>query len=206
VRLLIVGPPGVGKGTQSRLLSDALGVPAISTGDLFREHVRVRSPLGVQVERILSAGDYVPDALTNELVRERVVEPDAAAGFILDGYPRTVDQVAELDRMLVPAGIGAVVQLHADDAQLLDRVRERQVQQRRDDDAADVMRHRIEIYRERTAPLVDVYRERGILVPVDGLGAIPDVHAAILGALARHPSSTRPMEAKHHDDPPALRP
>ena len=173
-RLLIVGPPGSGKGTQATYIADAFGIPAISTGDIFRYHITHKTDLGVRVKEIVDAGDYVPDDLTNELVAHRLSEPDAAKGFLLDGYPRTLEQVRFLDELL------------ASDGKLVRRLTHRAHEQGRADDTEDAIRHRQNVYTQQTAPIVDVYRERGLLVEVDGIGSVDEVAARIREALAAH--------------------
>lgn len=183
MRLLIVGAPGAGKGSQAALLSQRLGIPAVSTGDLFRAHVRNRTPLGLRVEEILSAGDYVPDSVTNDMVRERLGEPDTSEGFILDGYPRTPQQVEELDT-IVPAGVDAVIHLvvHADE--LIPRLTRRGSAEGRADDNPESIRHRLAVYESVTAPILAIYRERGLVLAIDGLGTQDEVSERILEALA----------------------
>ena len=172
-RLLVIGPPGAGKGTQAVRLAEAFGIPAISTGDIFRFNVKNETELGLQVKAFIEAGKYVPDSLTNAIVADRLTEPDAAAGFLLDGYPRTTDQVLELDRLLQADGatLDAVVQIVADTDEVVARLLKRAAEQGRADDTADVIRHRLEVYEEQTAPLIDLYAKRGVVVTVDGLGA-----------------------------------
>ena len=185
-RLLLIGPPGAGKGTQAVELSNAYGIPAISTGDIFRANVAGGTPLGVQAKAFMDRGEYVPDSLTNDLVRDRLAQADAADGFLLDGYPRTIDQVRELDGMLADAGtqLDAVVLLTADTDEVVTRLLKRATEQGRADDTEDVIRRRLEVYAEQTAPLIQVYGDRGVVVEVDGLGAIADVTARIREALA----------------------
>ena len=185
-RLLLIGPPGAGKGTQAHALSDALGVPAISTGDIFRDNVRNETELGRQAKAYMDAGDNVPDSLTNDLVRDRLEQDDCAAGFLLDGYPRTTDQVRALDEFLAGQGasMDAVIELVADPDVVVERLRKRALDQGRTDDDESVVRHRLTVYREQTAPLIDVYAQRGLLVQVDGIGEIDQVTARIRGALA----------------------
>jgi adenylate kinase len=184
-RLLLIGPPGAGKGTQAARLTERLGIPAISTGDIFRENVKNQTPLGKEAKRYMDAGEYVPDELTNAPVRSRLSEPDAAEGFMLDGYPRTKDQVVELDGILADAGtqLDAVVLIEADHGELVARLHRRAVEQGRSDDTEDVIRHRLEVYAEQTAPLIDIYRDRGLLVSVDGLGPVDEVTERILAGL-----------------------
>jgi adenylate kinase len=184
-RLLIVGPPGSGKGTQATFIADAFGVPAISTGDIFRHHITNQTELGVRVKAIVDAGDYVPDDLTNELVADRLSEPDAAKGFLLDGYPRTLDQVRFLDELLASDGkLEAVIRLTADQDELVRRLTHRAHEQGRADDTEEAIRHRQNVYTQQTAPILDVYRERGLLVEVDGIGSVDEVAARIREALA----------------------
>jgi adenylate kinase len=186
LRLLLIGPPGAGKGTQAAKLSEAYGIPAISTGDIFRENVRGGTPLGVQAKEFMDKGLYVPDSLTNDLVRDRLAQPDAEGGFLLDGYPRTLQQVDELDRMLsaTDAALDAVVLLTADTDEVVRRLLQRAVEQGRSDDTEEVIRTRLGVYAEQTAPIVDVYRARGLVVEVDGLGEIDEVTGRIIAALA----------------------
>jgi len=185
-RLLIVGPPGAGKGTQATQISSTLGIPAISTGDIFRANVRDETELGLKVKAIMKAGDYVPDSLTNELVSDRLDQDDAREGFLLDGYPRTLQQVGFLDDLLESKGqaLEAVVQLVADRDEIVERLRKRALEQGRPDDTEEAIRHRQDVYLRETAPLIETYRDRGLLVEVDGLGSIEQVAARIDDALA----------------------
>ena len=185
-RLLLIGPPGAGKGTQAQRLSEALGVPAISTGDIFREHLRNETELGLQAKAYMDAGDNVPDSLTNDLVRDRLSQPDAAEGFLLDGYPRTTDQVRALDEFLAAhdASMDAVVELVAEPDIVVERLKKRALDQGRADDDETVVRHRLEVYARQTAPLIDVYDQRGLLAKVDGIGEIAEVTARIEQELA----------------------
>ena len=182
IRLLLIGPPGAGKGTQAALLAQHFGIPAISTGDIFRENVRNETPLGLQAKSFMDRGEYVPDSLTNDLVRDRLSQDDAAAGFLLDGYPRTIDQVNELDEMLAEqkTQLDVVVQLTADNDELLRRLSGRAAEQGRSDDTPDVISRRLSVYDEQTAPLIDVYASRSLVAKVDGLGEISDVTARIV--------------------------
>lgn len=184
-RLIIVGPPGAGKGTQAGRIAEGFGIPAISTGDIFRKNVSEGTPLGVQAKAIMDAGNYVPDELTNELVKSRLSEPDAEQGFLLDGYPRTVGQVEYLDALLAEQGTGidAVVQLVADQDALVARLLKRAEEQGRSDDNEETIRRRQEVYTEQTAPIVAAYAERGLVVDVDGLGGIDEVGDRIQAAL-----------------------
>lgn len=185
VRFLIVGPPGAGKGTQATRIAEHYGVPAISTGDIFRENIQQQTELGQRVQAITEAGELVPDALTNQIVADRLREADAAAGFLLDGYPRTVHQADALRTVLADQGaaLDAVLLLEADTDEVVARLLKRAEQQGRADDTEDVIRHRQDVYREQTAPLVDLYAQEGLLVRVDGLGDVDDVAARIRAAL-----------------------
>ena len=185
-RLLLVGPPGAGKGTQAAILAETFGVPAISTGDIFRSNVANETPLGLQVKVIMEAGEYVPDALTNEIVADRHSQADARVGFLLDGYPRTIDQVNELDRILATdnTALDVVVLLEADTDVVVARLLKRANEQGRADDTEEVIRNRMDVYAEQTSPLIDVYDKRHLVVRVDGLGAVADVTARIVDALA----------------------
>ncbi|MEY9952606.1 adenylate kinase [Leifsonia sp. EB34] len=185
-RMLIVGPPGAGKGTQASRITSTYGIPDISTGDIFRANIKNETPLGQQVKAIVDAGDYVPDSLTNQLVTDRLAEDDAKDGFLLDGYPRTLEQVKYLDDLLASKGqeLAAVIQLVADQDEIVSRLTKRAQEQGRADDSEEAIRHRQDVYVRETSPLIDVYRDRGLLVPVDGLGDMDDVAARIRSALA----------------------
>jgi len=186
VRMLLVGPPGAGKGTQAVLLSETFSIPAISTGDIFRANVRDETPLGVEAKGFMDRGEYVPDSLTNALVADRLANKDCVPGFLLDGYPRTLDQVRALDEVLASQGnqLDVVVELTVDPEIVIDRIRGRATEQGRSDDSEDVVRNRLEVYARETAPLIEVYGDRGVLVSVDGIGAIDDVTQRIVEALA----------------------
>lgn len=185
-RLLIVGPPGAGKGTQAARIAEHFAIPTISTGDIFRKNIADGTPLGAQVKAIVDAGDYVPDSLTNALVTDRLNEADAAGGFLLDGYPRTTDQVRYLTELLSSHGhaLDAVIRLVADQEEIVRRLRQRALDVGRVDDSEEAIRHRQEVYLRETAPLIDMFREQGLLVEIDGLGAIDDVTARIFESLA----------------------
>lgn len=185
-RLLIVGPPGAGKGTQAARISERFGIPTISTGDIFRKNIAEQTELGVQVKAIVDAGDYVPDSLTNALVTDRLSEADADGGFLLDGYPRTPAQVEYLNDLLASHGhsLDAVIRLVADQEEIVRRLRLRSTEQGRADDSEDAIRHRQEVYQRETAPLIEMFGRQGLLVEVDGLGAVDDVTERIFSALA----------------------
>lgn len=180
-----MGPPGAGKGTQASAVAAHFGVPAISTGDIFRANVAQGTPLGVEAKRYMDAGEYVPDEVTNNMVRNRIAEPDAQPGFLLDGYPRTLAQVTELDGMIDATGhkLDAVLVLTVDQDALVGRLLKRAETEGRADDTEEVIRRRQEVYREETEPLISVYGERGLVVEVDGMGEIADVQQRIFAAL-----------------------
>jgi adenylate kinase len=185
MRLIIMGPPGAGKGTQAKVIAERLSIPAISTGDIFRENVKQQTDLGREAQRYMDAGDYVPDEITNAMVRDRLAEDDAKAGFLLDGYPRTVAQVAELDSMVEADGqrIDAVIVLTVEPEEIIQRLVKRAQGEGRSDDTEEVVRHRQELYTEQTAPLIEVYDDRGLLVVVDGMGAVEEVTTRVLEGL-----------------------
>jgi len=185
IRLLIVGPPGAGKGTQASAVAEAYGIPAISTGDIFRANIEQGTELGKQVQEVMASGGFVPDELTNSIVADRLKQEDAQAGFLLDGYPRTTEQVHELDRILAESGaeLDAVIQLQADTDEVVKRLTKRALEQGRVDDTEDVIRHRQDLYREQTEPVIAIYAKRGVVVEVDGLGTVDDVAARVRDGL-----------------------
>jgi adenylate kinase len=184
--LLIVGPPGAGKGTQAARIAEALGVPAVSTGDIFRQNIKDQTELGQRVSAILDAGEYVPDSLTNELIDDRLAQSDAEQGYLLDGYPRTAGQVEFLDGVNLRRGeqIDAVIRLVAETDEVVRRLLARAQEQGRSDDTEDIIRRRLEMYERETAPLIAIFTERGLVVEVDGIGAVDDVTERILAGLA----------------------
>ena len=186
-----MGPPGAGKGTQAKFIAEHFAIPAISTGDIFRANVSGGTPLGLKAKTFMDAGEYVPDEVTNEMVRARIQEADADSGFLLDGYPRTLAQVEELDSMIKSTGhaLDAVVVLTVDQDEVVERLLQRAQTDGRADDTAEVIRRRQEIYGEETAPLIDVYRDRGLLVEVDGMGEVGDVTQRVFDALDDVPQS-----------------
>jgi adenylate kinase len=183
MRLLIMGPPGAGKGTQAAMICAEFGITHISTGDLFRLNLAQGTALGQEAKKYMDAGEYVPDSVTNGMVRSRLEDADVAAGFLLDGYPRTVAQVAELDGMLGAAPLDRVLELTADTEEVVKRLLARASEQGRADDTAEVIRRRLELYAEQTEPLTALYKTRGLLVQVDGLGSVAEVTARISDAL-----------------------
>lgn len=184
-RLLIIGPPGAGKGTQAARIAERYDVPWISTGDIFRANIKAATPLGQRVSQIIESGQLVPDDLTNEIVADRLRQTDVERGFLLDGYPRTVDQVHALDAVLEAdaRSLDAVLLLEADTDVVVERLLKRAQIEGRADDTEAVIRHRQEVYAEQTRPLVALFEQRGILVSVDGLGSVEDVSERIAAAL-----------------------
>lgn len=184
-RLLIVGPQGSGKGTQGVRIAEAFGIPAISTGDMFRAAVSGGSELGERVKAIIEAGDLVPDELTSAVVRERLSEGDAAGGFLLDGYPRNLGQVGDLDAFLTDRGeqLDAVIELDVPREESIARLSQRAAEQGRSDDTEEIIANRLAIYERETAPILDVYRERGAVVPIDGVGSLDEITQRIVSAL-----------------------
>jgi adenylate kinase len=209
MRLILLGPPGAGKGTQAQQLVAKYGIVQLSTGDMLRAAVKAGTPLGRQVEDIMARGMLVPDDIVVDIVEQRIEQPDARKGFILDGFPRTVPQAEALDRMLAKHGIAldAVIELKVDEAALIRRIESRiaETQARgeplRPDDNPDVLRRRLVAYREQTTPLTAYYRSHGALRTVDGMAPIEDVAASIEKLLAEKPAAkpgpaAKPVPAK----------
>ncbi|MBC3760304.1 adenylate kinase [Quadrisphaera sp. RL12-1S] len=184
-RVVLLGPPGAGKGTQAALLAQRLGVPAISTGDIFRANKAAGTDLGREAQRYMDAGEYVPDDVTNRMVADRLSQDDASGGFLLDGYPRTTAQVRTLDEVLAArsTGLDAVLEITADVDVVVERLLKRASEQGRSDDTEDVVRRRLEVYAEQTAPLAAAYAARGLLVTVDGVGPVEEVAQRVAAAL-----------------------
>lgn len=185
-RLLIVGPQGSGKGTQGIRVAEALNIPVVSTGDIFRANIKEGTELGQKVTAILDAGDLVPDELTSEIVRDRLSQDDAQGGFLLDGYPRNTAQVRHLDAFLGEhdASLDAVILLDVPRAESIARLSLRAVEQGRSDDTDEAIAHRLDIYEHETAPIISVYEERGIVDRIDGVGSLDEITARISAALA----------------------
>lgn len=185
MRLIIMGPPGAGKGTQADVIAKVLGVPHISTGDIFRANVDKGTPMGVEAQRYMDAGEYVPDDITNAMVKDRISQDDCRPGFLLDGYPRTLEQVGVLDTELQSDGteISKVVELTVDVDEVVARLLNRAAEQGRADDTEDVIRRRLEVYFQSTAPLTQTYDARGLLSKVSGMGTVDEVSGRVLSAL-----------------------
>ena len=180
-----MGPPGAGKGTQAVGIAKRLGIPHISTGELFRQQMAAGTSLGAEVADYIHRGEYVPDRITTSMLFLRLQQADCAPGFLLDGYPRTLSQITALDGMLTSHGqsIDVVVELTVNTEQLIARLSKRAQEQGRADDGEEVIRRRMEVYGEQTAPLTALYQSRGVLVEVDGLGSVDDVSERIFTAL-----------------------
>ena len=185
-RMVLLGPPGAGKGTQAARISEHLAIPAISTGDIFRSNVTGRTELGLRAQEYIDKGEYVPDPVTNAMVADRLRQPDAADGFLLDGYPRTQAQVHALEEMLAESGaaLDLVLEITADAQAVVERLLKRASEQGRADDTAPIIRHRLEVYAEQTQPLAEIYRAKGLLVRVDGMGSVDEVFDRIRRALS----------------------
>jgi adenylate kinase len=184
-RLVLLGPPGAGKGTQAARLAEQLGVPAISTGDIFRANIKGGTELGRTAQEYSSRGALVPDSVTNAMVRDRLAQDDVAQGFLLDGYPRNAAQVEELDAILADLGraLDLAVEITADPEVVVERLLKRAQIEGREDDTEDVVRHRLDVYAEQTAPISQVYADRGLLAQVDGIGDVDAVTQRLLAAI-----------------------
>jgi len=190
VRVVLLGPPGAGKGTQAQVIAGLLGVPAISTGDIFRANVSGQTELGQQAKEYMDAGDLVPDEITVAMVKDRLAEPDAEAGFLLDGFPRTIAQAQQLRSSLADLGqqLRRVLELVVEEDELVRRLSGRRMlvdgqMVQRDDDRPETVRHRLEVYREQTAPLSGFYESEGLLTRIDAVGEVEEVTARALKAL-----------------------
>ncbi|WP_062380597.1 adenylate kinase [Demequina pelophila] len=187
MRAVLLGPPGAGKGTQAARLVERYGVPAISTGDIFRANVGGGTELGRRAKEFMDAGQLVPDEVTNAMVRDRLAQDDVRAGFLLDGYPRNPEQAAVLDTMLAELGVAldVAVELTADVDVVTERLLKRAEIEGRADDTEPVIRKRLEVYAEQTAPVAAYYADKGLLAQVDGLGEIDEVTARLVAAIDR---------------------
>lgn len=184
-RLILLGPPGSGKGTQGQLLAERLGIPTISTGALFRDQIARGTALGVEAQTYMAQGHLVPDRVTNAMLRSRLASADAAAGFILDGYPRNLAQVELLDSILDQVGgqIDAAVELRLAEELIVERLLKRASMEGRADDTEPVIRSRLAVYHRETAPIADLYRRRGLLIPIDSVGQVEEVAERLAAAL-----------------------
>ena len=198
MRIIFLGPPGSGKGTQAKLLSDRLGVPAISTGEILREAVRLGTPLGLRAKAVMEAGELVSDDLMISLIQDRLAKPDASRGFILDGFPRTAQQALALEQLLSGNGqaLSAVINLSVPDAVVVDRLHGRAVEQGRMDDRPETILERLRVYQEKTEPLVDFYRGRRLLNDVNGMGDVAEISDRIDQALGLAAGAGKVREQK----------
>jgi adenylate kinase len=185
VRLVLLGPPGAGKGTQAAVLADYFRVPHISTGDIFRANVKGDTELGREAKQYMDRGDYVPDDVVNRMVADRLAQADAEPGFVLDGYPRTVAQAEVLESLLEERArpLDAIVRFVVPQEELQTRLEHRAAQEGRADDTADAWRRRFEEYQEKTLPLEEFYRDRGLVKDVDAVGDVDEVTKRALAAL-----------------------
>ncbi|WP_216389066.1 adenylate kinase [Arcanobacterium phocae] len=184
-RLILTGAPGAGKGTQAGAVSEALGIPAISTGEIFRAEIANKSDIGLEAQRYISEGNLVPDSVTNEIVRRRLAQPDALNGFLLDGYPRTLEQIEALDSMLAEndQSMDAMIVIAIPDEEVEGRLLKRAEIEGRADDTPEVIAHRVAVYHEATEPIIEAYRKRGKLVTIDGIGTIEEVRSRIVAGV-----------------------
>ncbi len=185
MRLVLVGPPGAGKGTQAQFLSEHYSIPHISTGDIFRANLKAGTPLGVQDQKFLDAGELVPDSVTNEMVKDRLTHADTANGFLLDGFPRNVAQAQVLSEVLSEkkTPLNAVLELQIDDAEIISRLNNRRSVESRADDAEEVIIHRLKVYHDQTAPIIDYYRTEGSLITISATGAVDEITKRAIAAL-----------------------
>jgi adenylate kinase len=202
VRIVLLGPPGAGKGTQAQVIAGQLGVPAISTGDIFRANVSGQTELGLKAKVYMDAGDLVPDEITVAMVRDRLAEPDAKSGFLLDGFPRTIPQAEQLHVSLEGLGqrLDRVVELVVDEDELVRRLSGRRMLVdgewvQREDDKPETVRRRLEVYREQTAPLSGFYDGEGLLSRIDAIGSVDEVTARVMTALGRSPQPGQPSDS-----------
>jgi adenylate kinase len=202
VRVVLLGPPGAGKGTQAQIIAGKLNAPAISTGDIFRANVSGHTELGQQAKVYMDAGDLVPDEITVAMVKDRLAEPDAKAGFLLDGFPRTIAQAEQLRDSLTEMGhtLDRVLELVVDEDELVRRLSGRRMlvdgkSVQRDDDKPETVRHRLQVYREQTAPLSDWYAREGLLSRIDAIGEIDEVTRRAMAALEAQGTTTAQSSA-----------
>ena len=207
MRAVLLGPPGAGKGTQAQIIAGELGVPPISTGDIFRANVSGQTELGLQAKVYMDAGDLVPDEITVAMVKDRLAEPDAKVGFLLDGFPRTITQAEQLRSSLAELGSGldCVLELVVDEEELVRRLSGRRMLVdgewvQRDDDKPETVRHRLHVYQEQTAPLSGFYEQEGLLARIDAIGTVEEVSARAQAALRQ---AEKRDSAGQGDAPPA---
>ena len=183
--VILLGPPGAGKGTQASRIAERLDIPAISTGDIFRANMAEGPEIGKQAQAYMDRGEFVPDSVTNAMVKARLAAPDAADGFLLDGYPRSVEQAHVLRDMLLDLGksIDVVLEIQVDEDEVVERMLKRAQEQHRTDDTEPVMRHRLEVYHQQTEPVATYYVDQDLLEVVDGSGTIDEVTARIFAIL-----------------------
>ena len=185
MRLVLVGPPGAGKGTQAQFLAAHYSIPHISTGDIFRANLKAGTPLGLQAKGFMDNGELVPDSVTNEMVKDRLTHSDTANGFLLDGFPRNVAQAQVLSSVLAEkkTPLDAVLELQIDDSEIISRLNNRRSVESRADDAEEVIVHRLKVYHEQTAPIVDYYRTEGSLITISATGAVDEITKRAIAAL-----------------------
>jgi adenylate kinase len=185
MRLVLVGPPGAGKGTQAQFLAKHYSIPHISTGDIFRANLKAGTPLGVEAQKFMDAGELVPDSVTNEMVKDRLTHSDTANGFLLDGFPRNVAQAQVLSAVLAAnkTPLDAVLELQIDDSEIISRLDNRRSVESRADDAAEVIVHRLKVYHEQTAPIIGYYSTEGSLITISATGAVEEITKRAITAL-----------------------
>lgn len=185
MRLVLVGPPGAGKGTQAQFLSEHYSIPHISTGDIFRANLKAGTPLGVEAQKFMDAGELVPDSVTNEMVKDRLTHSDTSNGFLLDGFPRNVAQAQVLSSVLneKQTPLDAVLELQIEDSEIIARLNNRRSVEARADDAAEVIVHRLKVYHEQTAPIIDYYRTQGSLLTISATGEVDEITKRAISAL-----------------------
>jgi adenylate kinase len=185
MRLVLVGPPGAGKGTQAQFLAKHYSIPHISTGDIFRANLKAGTPLGLEAQKFMDAGELVPDSVTNEMVKDRLTHSDTANGFLLDGFPRNVAQAQVLSAVLAEnkTPLDAVLELQIDDSEIISRLDNRRSVESRADDAAEVIVHRLKVYHEQTAPIIGYYSTEGSLITISATGAVDEVTKRAIIAL-----------------------
>ena len=185
MRLVLVGPPGAGKGTQAQFLAEHYSIPHISTGDIFRANLKAGTPLGLEAQKFMDAGELVPDSVTNEMVKDRLTHSDTANGFLLDGFPRNVAQAQVLSAVLAESKtpLDAVLELQIDDSEIISRLDNRRNVESRADDAAEVIVHRLKVYHEQTAPIIGYYSTEGSLITISATGAVDEVTKRAITAL-----------------------